>query len=485
MISKVVHLIVAAFAMSLPHFVQTDVAYLLSLVFSLPIFLGLTRHVEKKIELFFVGLIYVICFIIKYHGYFNSGTLGYVFHFLIGTCSFIPFLIDKLAFRVRYSFISTFAFPFSWMSIYTFFYYMKIPGYMRLDYYLESVKGLIQIESIIGCAGFMFLICFLSSMLVYGILNKSFDSLLGFCSIMIVLTVFGSLRLTLPGEPDSTVKFAFCTGPYIGEASRHVDASYDKYLISFNKTAKEAHEKKAKLLVYTEKSFKIDHVDLSSFLETACSKAKAYNIHILVSYELYNRSNKNWNELTWIDNKGNIVATYDETMLLPNIEKNIESGKGDIPYISLNIDGQNVQISALICYDSNFSTHLSQMKKDTDILVLPSWDWKAVATPHMKLVNTVAVEQGVTVLKPTYDGFNTVTDPYGRVSHMSDTNETGYENVQIVDVPEFHVKKLYRLLASFILWIFPLGLIILFNSYRIYLVQVNDIRKIAKGKQYF
>ena len=113
-------------------------------------------------------------------------------------------------------------------------------------------------------------------------------------------------------------------------------------------------------------------------------------------------------------------------------------GTGQIPTVVTD----DAIISAIICFDDSYISYVHGFGaetdpefKNTEILFVPSWDWSSVDKAHTDATEFRAIENGVSLVKPTYDGITTVVDYQGHVIDKFDTDDTGYDTVQFADVP--------------------------------------------------
>ncbi|MBQ0141504.1 MAG: hypothetical protein KBT06_01675, partial [Prevotellaceae bacterium] len=145
--------------------------------------------------------------------------------------------------------------------------------------------------------------------------------------------------------------------------------------------------------------------------------------------------------ILWINSDGEIVVTALKSNLIPNLEtKDYKTGKQEVSYVNLMVDGKSVRISMAVCFDGEFSLLTRKMDPETDLFVLPSWDWDTIRMKHYLSASYIPVQSHVTLFKPTYDGFTFVEDPYGRMVYEEKGEEYLDHQMHIVTIPVYDLK---------------------------------------------
>ena len=74
-----------------------------------------------------------------------------------------------------------------------------------------------------------------------------------------------------------------------------------------------------------------------------------------------------------------------------------------------------LSFATVICMDSNFTWFIrKKVDNDTELLIVPSWDWKPIDKFHNNWTIFRSIENGFTVVRSTYDGYSAVFEPYGQ-----------------------------------------------------------------------
>ena len=100
-------------------------------------------------------------------------------------------------------------------------------------------------------------------------------------------------------------------------------------------------------------------------------------------------------------------------------------------------------ITNMICFDDTFMRFVREKTESTEILFVPSWDWQGIKHAHTDLSEFRAVENGFSLVKPTYGGISTAVDGQGNVIQRFDTDDTGFNTVQFADVPTTRIPTVY------------------------------------------
>ena len=83
----------------------------------------------------------------------------------------------------------------------------------------------------------------------------------------------------------------------------------------------------------------------------------------------------------------------------------------------------------------------------TDILVVPSGDWKAIAPYHSHMAALRGIENGCTVIRPVTRGTSLATDAYG--NRLSETDFFKLEShAMVADVPTRGVNTIYNVIGD-------------------------------------
>ena len=164
------------------------------------------------------------------------------------------------------------------------------------------------------------------------------------------------------------------------------------------------------------------------------------------------------NRLLFIDPDGNVVWEYLKFNLTPGYGKIMTiPGDGNIK-LSKTVKGT---VSGVICYDMDFPDYIRQAgMMNSDLLIVPSFDWPEIKNTHSKMALLRAIENGISLLRSSNYGISTAVDPYGNImSSVDDIKSNGSPMVSVL--PMGSVKTLYSTLGDFWTWVCTFGTILL------------------------
>jgi len=136
---------------------------------------------------------------------------------------------------------------------------------------------------------------------------------------------------------------------------------------------------------------------------------------------------------------GEVANVYLKSNPIPFAEQ--EYGSDDIIPV---IDTPYGRLSPVICYDADFPEFLKQTNKiGTDILIVPSGDWKAIDPYHAYMSSLRGIENGVSVVRPVSRGTSIATDPYGNLLASTDFFNSE-DKTMVANVPMQGINTIYN-----------------------------------------
>lgn len=261
------------------------------------------------------------------------------------------------------------------------------------------------------------------------------DVIVSLC-IVVGLIVPGFILNIQKREPDEFLRVAVA----VCEESDFSDYSVDlltkeERLEMFRKALEEAGDNNAELLVLNEEYYTVHAEDEAWTMENIRSSIAEFGIPVLMAILLVtDESAPDVNYVVFYDENGNDLFTYTKHTLVPFIEKGIVvKGDDELTSFTYSFNGKDITLSSVICMDINNSPLLSTLPKETELLIIPSWDWDMVNQEQIRTFPR-SIELNTTILKGTYDGFTYVSGPWGLYGDVIDFRGR-YQTVEFIDVP--------------------------------------------------
>ena len=399
-------------------------------------FLCLTDEFRSPKQLLLSGVVFLAGYLVHYSTAVDVIWLYFTIFTPAGIALYVIFLLYSYLAQKWKHWSALFLFPAIWILFYFIASLLNIPTLLRLDVLFADATALLQIERYLGSYGTSFVLLLGFALIHYSYKTRKLPAFFLGGGLLFAVLIYGMVVLFPNTEPVDTLRVSYTTGPYVGDYISYIPLPYEDAKESVAKSAATSAEEGAKILAYCEEAFEILDTQEEDFTAYCAQIAAKNNLHMLVGVDVKSTTGgKNRNKMFWVDNQGELLDTYTKSKLIPFFESNYEPGDGEITSLTLDIDGKPVKVSYLICYDSNYSDYINKIDDDTDILFLGSWDWNSITQLHANIVRTLAIQNNITILKPTYDGISLAVDKDGTLLHSSDTKKTGYEKVFTIDLP--------------------------------------------------
>jgi len=278
-------------------------------------------------------------------------------------------------------------------------------------------------------------------------------------SLILLIFLFGLLKTSLiSGPKPGTVKIAAVVLiPEDGKALRmerifnkKITSPFEKSISRIENRARSAAENGAKIVSFQEFTMTINEDSENKLREHYQRIARENNIYLSITYAWFAKEGKGENKHLFIDKKGEIQLDYAKRYLLgfgPFGETAVFK-KGPEIIQSANTPYGRVGIS--ICRDMSFPSYMRQASKDNvDIMLSPSYDWPKSSEPWY-LLNTI--ENGFSLIRPTYNGFTYAADYHGNVLATMDSEETE-DGIMYANVPIRGISTLYPIIGDLLGWL--------------------------------
>jgi len=314
-----------------------------------------------------------------------------------------------------------------------------------------------QLASLTGMWGITFLVAWFGS-LVNWAWERGFQwqriksGAIPYTVIILLVCVYGTVRLLATHEPTATVKVASFTAeafhpdelfPMVNsdlEGFREkTTAIHEKYIDQTVAAAQQG----AEIVVWPEMAGSGYFEDVDALVKHSQAIAREEGIYLafpaLSRFVDENRTDENI--LYIIDPNGEIVirhVKYGGNMLEGTLLGNGVLQSIETPYGTL---------SGVICWDTDYQGVIRQVgQMDVDILLSPSHVWPEIGSMHAKMAAFRAIENGVTIVRQEDGGVSAHIDPYGRL--LTTAEHASGETTIFADLPVLGISTLYPVIGD-------------------------------------
>jgi apolipoprotein N-acyltransferase len=154
---------------------------------------------------------------------------------------------------------------------------------------------------------------------------------------------------------------------------------------------------------------------------------------------------------------GKVAWQYEKAHPLAGEKRSLVPGSSHVPVL----DTPYGRLAAMICYDSDFIRFARQAgAAGADLVFVPSNDWRAISEMRARITRYRAIENGVTLVRPTSHGISEIVGPDGRLLASRDFY-TDPAPVLLADVPVQGRRTLYAQIGDSFAWFCLAGLVAL------------------------
>lgn len=330
---------------------------------------------------------------------------------------------------------------------------------------------LAQSASIVGVLGVSFLILW-TAPVINDLWERRFDLratrsvVVPFVVVLVGMLVYGGVRLALFAPSAPTVQMAALAPDRDLDTEREAAAATvdrgsaaardrfsDQHLAPvlddlFVRTRRAARAG-AKVVAWSEAAGYVFKEDERPFLDQAAAVAREERIYLEVGMIFLLPTTEfptNENRSILIAPSGDVLWDYDKSTMVPGDGN--APGSGELPVV----DTPYGRLSVAICFDADFPWLVRQAgRADVDVLLVPSSDWAAPAAAHADMAVLRAIENGVSILRPTRKGISAAIDPHGRTLARSDYF-TADDQTMLAAVPTDGVRALNPFVGDAVGW---------------------------------
>ncbi|MBN2569385.1 MAG: hypothetical protein JXB42_08145 [Deltaproteobacteria bacterium] len=437
---------------------------------ALPLLLRFVRFQKPLVGYLFTVVVVTISSSIIWYGLFPLPLPMWVlFNLMPALFVAVPYLADRLIARRLPGFLSTLIFP---VAVTVMEYVMSFrPGsgtYGSLAYSQFGNLPLIQIVSITGIWGIVFLIAWFASTINYcwenGFAWKKIGKTAGiYLCVFAVVLLYGGARLIVIKPSETGVRVAAVTTPsdivarimgaFSGISPFHLQES----LATLESQTVMAADAGARIIAWQEYGDLISTEDMDTFVKNGQRVAADKKIYLLIGVGLLDsgHNEKGENVTIFIDPDGKIAWRYLKSYLVPIIEEPyFKKGDKKIPVQ----DTPFGTIASVTCFDFDHPRYIRSAGHGIDLFLVPAFDGKTLTPVHSQMAVFRGIENGYSILKPTGEGLSIAADQCGRVIAKQNYT-TSHERVMLADMPVKSGFTIYSVIGDAFAWLCMIGLI--------------------------
>ncbi|MEL6926160.1 MAG: nitrilase-related carbon-nitrogen hydrolase, partial [Bacteroidota bacterium] len=360
-----------------------------------------------------------------------------------------------------------------------------------------SIKPLMQLTALTGLYGINFLMLWLAAAVNQWYETRSTQqtvsvSLYTMPMVLVLVGIFGVVRLQTSSTPKSTVGVATITMDNLSVHQEMYRATFDKTLempevisqsdpivVELNKgmmafmadpqaaryagvyermdevmakyldESRKAAAEGAKIITWSEAAIINLKGREEAYTEAVATLADELDIYLFFPTAVFHAEKVGKEEL-FLENKvltygpeGQLLNTYFKNIPVMGVEPSFP-GDGTIPVIATPYG----QLSPIICYDADHPNLMAQVSNSgTDMLVVPTGDWKAISPYHTYMAAVRCIENGVSMLKATSNGLSALIDDRGRLLEQYDYFDDAPVKRIVAQMPIRSSNTMYATLA--------------------------------------
>lgn len=450
-----------------------------------PVFmLRFVRRHSLKVGLPVAYVLLVAAFAFQFRGMVPiPGVAYYIFLPAIGILLILPYLIDRWVAHRLVGLTATLVFPAAWVATEWLVSLGPYGTWGSVAYSQYGNLALLQILSLTGLWGITFLIGWFAAICNWiweeGLGSTRARAAAWLCvgTITAVMLV-GGARMALFAPSSRTVRVASISkrnvSPELSQAVssrvfqgtatsedmvvfRRWAAAMDDDLLS---RAEREMQAGAKIVFWGESNAPVFKEDEAAFVGRGRDVAAKYHVYLGMALGVLHAGKAPFleNKLVLIQPNGQVAWEYNKARPVPGGDAEVQiRGDGklraqDTPY---------GRLSSIICFDGDFPHLLAQAGAlETDVMLDPSNDWRAIDPWHTQMVSFRAIEQGFNLIRQTSQGLSAAFDYQGRrLAAMDHYQTTDYAMVS--QVPTRGVRTIYSRFGDWFAWLCLAGLALL------------------------
>ena len=408
------------------------------------------------------------------------GVGRYIFFVMWGVPLVFPYIMDRLVADRLTGLAASLVFPTAWVATEYVISYGPFASWGSAAYSQYGDLPLLQLLSVTGLWGVTFLISWFAAVCNW-LWEEGFDSRgarrgawLCFGTIGAVI-LLGGVRLALFPPSSETVRVASVSRKAVdpelsdavsdrmwdGKATsedivliRRWAAARDEDLLA---RAEREMLAGARIVFWGEGNAIVVKEDEAVFVARGREMAAKYRVYLGMGLGVLNMGSTRpvENKLVLIEPSGHVAWEYNKAHPVPGPDAERQV-RGDGRLRAL--DTPYGRWSSIICFDADSPRLLAQAGAlQTDVMLDPSNDWRAIDPWHTQMASFRAIEQGFNLIRQTSMGLSAAYDYQGRrLAAMDHYLTTDYDMVS--HVPTRGVRTIYSRLGDWFAWVCLAGL---------------------------
>lgn len=361
---------------------------------------------------------------------------------LTGAVGVVPYLADRLVARRLRGVPATLVFPAAaviteWL--------ISLTGLGTLGSTANTLvadPGLRQLVSVTGVWGVIFVVCWVAASVnevwSTGLNRDAMRRVLAPAVVLVLVALAaGQARIAFDRPAPDTVRVAGLAAdraltdamdaPSLPDLAAGTDEVRHSARAELAPAADELLERTtrvardgAKIVTWAEAAVFVLAEDSGALVERARDLARAEGIYLQLGTVVVRKTQAHpyaENHAIMIGPDGRVIWDYLKTVHPFGDNQVYEPGPGEVPTVSTPYG----VLSTVICYDADFPALVRQAgRAGADILLVPANDWQPIDAMHAQAATYRAVENGVTMVRPTGGGHSTVVNHLGETLAFGD-----------------------------------------------------------------
>ncbi len=446
-----------------------------------PLILRFLRQQKAWLGLVIGALVFDAVTVSAYRGVVPlSGALYYIIMSGISLMSFLPFVADRMLSPRLRGFTSTLVFPAAWVGLeYLSSISSPFGSWGALGYSQYGFLPLLQFASVAGLWGIGFLVAW-SAATVNWAWEKHFRprEIAGgagvFLAVAVAVLIYGGVRLLLPAPRGEQIKAAAVLPPKaMTEAVQQLVAQRGREFgreeimeatlglpEAMLARSREAARAGARIVLWSEGAVPLRPEEEKAYLVQAAALARQEGIHLCLALAVmppgYPRQAACKNKVVLLSPEGKALLTYLKARPVPG--EPCLKGSGRLQATDTDL----ARLGSAICYDMDFPGLIRQAGRNgTDLMLVPSSDWREITTLHKRMAAFRAVENGFNLLRAANKGLSAGVDYRGATLATHDYWRDAEVSFMMAALPRRGTRTIYARIGDLPAWLAILGFLLL------------------------